>query len=1110
MQEKDTLRIKLGEFIRKYYKNQLIKGLIYGIGLSLSYLFILTLLEWVGHFPSGTRLVLLILLVVGLAGILGYYIIFPLAKLAGIGRGLSYDKAARIVGRHFPEIDDKITNTLQLQKSSLKDSELVQASIQQRIEALRPVPFQRAIDLRENRKYWPVLVVPVLVFAGVMLSGFWKDFSESGKRIAAYDREFVPKAPFDFILENKRMVVEQGEDLTLKLHFAGKSLPLDASIILPGGQNRMTRTGNDRGFEYTLENLQESFSFYLSAAGFESGPYQVEVLPVPKLKSLTLQVQPPAYTNIKAFTTEAKLVQDVPEGSDVSWNLNLEEARMAQLVLDTGQLEFRKLDGNRFGLDLRIRNDLSYSVKTSNDVVEKTNVSHHKLSVIKDQYPQISNRFDQDSSDQMLVYLSGDISDDYGFSRLDVVVSDGKKEYRTHLAVDRNKISQRFGQVVELDSLAGKETRELKLFMEVFDNDAVNGAKRTRGAVYRVDLLGNEARKEKLEEEYNELMSSKKSLASEQAEMEKSLKEMQRKMMESKSLDWKQKEKLKQLLKKQQQLLERQQENNRMLEKMQQEEDQLMEKSEELKEKEEKVKEITEEQKELEDLMKDIEKLMEDLNMEKLQEKLQEMEEMNRENRQANERQEDLLKDLKFQKDVLEQAQKLEELSREMEKLSKDELDEQEDSEADEQDEHRQDEEQSQSEKELKKQEDIEKEFEKSMEKLKELQEENESFRKSTEEQKMEEQEQEVQDQMQQAGEKLQKQQQQPANKNQQKAGQKMQEMSQSMQMSMMQMASNSLQANMESLRQILENLEILSFGVEALGERTKEVSREDPAIKDLLQEQQRLKEGAKVIEDSLEALSKKVPELEQVVFEELDDMKKNLDKAIQNLEELEQERAAVHQQYVMTAANDLALLLDESLQNMMQMMSQMMPSNQNCQKPGGGQPKPSMSMLRKMQGELGQKMEQMKEGQKDGKGKKGKGRNGKEIVEMLSRQEQIRQMLEQMQEEGKGGNGNAKQAIEEMKEIEKDLLDGQLDNNYKRRLQEIETRLLESEKAELEQKQDEKRESKTADEMKQLYREELKKYLQEKNSEKESIERVPLNFRHYYKGETTKYLKDL
>ncbi|MDZ7845606.1 MAG: hypothetical protein U5L96_01840 [Owenweeksia sp.] len=344
-----------------------------------------------------------------------------------------------------------------------------------------------------------------------------------------------------------------------------------------------------------------------------------------------------------------------------------------------------------------------------------------------------------------------------------------------------------------------------------------------------------------------------------------------------------------------------------------------------------------------------------------------------------------------------------------------------------------------------------------------------------------------------------------------------MEEISEAMQMAMMNMQSQSNKENMKTLRQILENLETLSFDIEDLSEQSQTVNKEDPIFKSLLTEQKRLQDGAAIIEDSLVALSLRVPQLEQVIFEELDLIRKNLDESIQNLEELRNAQAATNQQYVMTSANNLALMLDATLQQMMKMQAQMMQGKQNCQKPGGGSPKPSMQNMRKLQNELGEKMGQMQKGNKkgdgkEGEGKDGQGRNGKEIIEMLSRQEKLRRALQEQAEKSgsEGSKGNLQKAIQEMKKLEEDMLDGQLEDNYKERIKEIDTRLLENEKAELKQKKEEKRESESGEDLKQLYREELDKYLREKQQEQESIDRLPLNFRHFYKDQTSKYLNEL
>ena len=241
MAKSEVLRQRLEIFINKYYQNLLIKGGIYTVSIGAMYFFLLALAEYLGRFGSTTRLILLIGLVAGLFGIMGYYIIYPLSKLLKLGKRISYEKAARIIGKHFPEVDDKLLNAIQLESLSVSQSELIQASIDQKIEKLSPVPFVRAIDFGENRKYWPILVIPILVFVGVALSGEWKDFTESGRRIAEFNKEFVPEAPFDFQLLTEDRVIEEGKSVSIRMSIVGEKIPSEASLVIGSEQMRMTR-----------------------------------------------------------------------------------------------------------------------------------------------------------------------------------------------------------------------------------------------------------------------------------------------------------------------------------------------------------------------------------------------------------------------------------------------------------------------------------------------------------------------------------------------------------------------------------------------------------------------------------------------------------------------------------------------------------------------------------------------------------------------------------------------------------------------------------------------------------------------------------------------------
>ncbi len=1095
----EELKRKLEEFIRKFYLNQLMKGVFYGVGISALYFLLITFLELVGQFSSEVRTVLFFTLLAGLVLILGNYILWPLSKLLGIGNRISYENAAKIIGQHFKQVDDKLINTLQLQSLNKSESALVKASIDQRIAELKPVSFQSAIDLRQNKRFWPLLVIPILIFAGIALTGNWESFNESSRRIAEFNREFIPEAPFDFVLKNASLEVEEGEDLEIALGFKGESLPTEANILFNGRENRMARK-SDGLYHFKINNLNNNLKIKFEAAGWSSKDFEVRVIPIPKIRNISVSVIPPPYTRLKPYVTSIKPVLDIPSGSNVSWQLDLDQSSQASLMWEGGQSSFIAREGNRFILERMVVEDLNYSVKLQNEHLEKLQIQNHVLEVIPDQFPEIAAKFVQDSSAMNRLFVEGEVADDYGLTRLELIVEGEGLKLSKRLAIDRRGTSSGFTEFLMLDSLSEEGSMNLRVFLKIWDNDAVAGPKFTTSGSYELKLVGLEEREQKLEERYDQYLSGADDIDDEQKDLEKSLSELKKELQGKKNLNWQDKSKLKELLNKQQELLKKQQEREQELKKLQKEEKKLGKKDEEIIKKEEEINEIKPEDKELQELMKEIEELMEKLNTEQLQKKLEKLQELNQQNQQAMERKDQLLKDLEFQKDVLQEAQKLKELGKKMEELSK---------ETDREEQAVKEDGERESADEIEKQDEIEKEFDQSMEKIKELTEENEEFGKQVEKENLEEKEEKTRSEMQNAKEKMQKQEDSPANENQKNAGESMQEMSESLQMAMMNMQSQQNKENIETLRQILENLKTLSFSIEDLSIASKNTGKNDPAFKELLTEQKRLQDGTKIIEDSLLALGKRVPQLEQIVFEELAKVNRNLNEGIQKLEELQSAQAAANQQMVMTSANNLALLLDETMQSMLQAQAQMMKGNQNCQKPGGGSPKPSMQNMRKMQGALGKKMDQMKEGSKQGKGKQGE-RMSKEIVEMLSRQEQLRKALEGMMQEaeGQGTKGNLQKAIEEMKNLEQDLWDGELDNNYKQRLKNIDTRLLESEKAELKQKKEKKRESETASDQKQIYEQELEKYLREKGREKESIDRVPVNFKLYYRNQATDYLK--
>jgi hypothetical protein len=165
---------KLNKFIVKYYKNQILRGGIYALGIFLLFFISLTSIEYFAHFGTTGRTILFYLFVSSNIFVFTKYIAIPTLKLYKLGNILTYEESAIIIGNHFPNIKDKLLNVLQLQQQSIKGSgsiniELLEASINQKTLELKPVSFNTAINFKENIKHVKYIVIPFLIIILMLL-----------------------------------------------------------------------------------------------------------------------------------------------------------------------------------------------------------------------------------------------------------------------------------------------------------------------------------------------------------------------------------------------------------------------------------------------------------------------------------------------------------------------------------------------------------------------------------------------------------------------------------------------------------------------------------------------------------------------------------------------------------------------------------------------------------------------------------------------------------------------------------------------------------------------------------------------------------------------------
>ena len=130
MENHHVIYQKLEAFIKKYYTNELFRGSILFVGFGLLY-FLATL--GVEYFlwlePMGRTLLFVIFIIVELY-LLFRFILYPVFKLFKLQKGIDNKQASAIIGNHFGEVKDTLTNFLQLAEvnESHSKSELLAAA----------------------------------------------------------------------------------------------------------------------------------------------------------------------------------------------------------------------------------------------------------------------------------------------------------------------------------------------------------------------------------------------------------------------------------------------------------------------------------------------------------------------------------------------------------------------------------------------------------------------------------------------------------------------------------------------------------------------------------------------------------------------------------------------------------------------------------------------------------------------------------------------------------------------------------------------------------------------------------------------------------------------
>lgn len=1044
---KDNFNIlvnKLNAFRFKYYSYKLLRGLILTLFLVLVIYSLFSIIEYYVFLSVSIRKIFFFGFIIFSSLLFIQFIGIPFLKLLHILKPIDLKSTSLLIQKHFSEIKDKLLNIIELAdfKGNEYSKEIVFASINQKINELKIFEFNDAVQFKNIRTILIYLLISVLSTAAIFTSNK-NVYADSTHRLVNYNTAFTKPAPYSFKLLNTSLKAKKGEPFKIQIETKGNELPQIIYINIEGN-NYLMKNFKTGFFEYEMASVINSVQFYFTDLKFNSKIFQLELLPKPGITQFTSSIYPPNYTRLPNQVLENIGDLQVPNGTEIKWLFNGIDVDSLFIVLKDSTQLISQRENNSFNAKYKCSESINYNVFIKNNVTEPEHALSFSIEVISDLFPEIEIKQIQDSLHLTRFFFKGVIGDDYGFSKLKFHYNFNNSDSTINIPVVKSLNDQEFYFSYDFNELNNAEG-VISYYFSVTDNDVVNSFKTTTSNSFIFEFPNKEELLASDKEQFNKLENMVVESRELAKDIQKDLNNLQLKNMDSNVSEWEKSQMVGDIISKQNTLKKLYNEIKKDNEKLNNFLNSFNEQNKDILEKQQQIEELLKDvfTDELKELMKEFNKLADEFNSKNLNQLSEKMDLTFEDLQKQLDRNLEMLRKMKLEQKIKEVIDNINKIAAEETKLAEEITNNKNFEEVkDNVSQHQKEIELS--EKNLNDALELNRKLEKPMN-FDDFDEDFDDVNKSIEESKQE----------------LDKKNRKKSETNIKSTSNKLQNLAFGMQQML---DSNTMQKNMENienLKQILSNLIYISFSQEDILTELQGVSAKDPILIKLNKNQKAILDQSLIVKDSMYALAMRTPQITGTVNSELLALELNLKKASEQMEEALFPNARVSQQFVITSTNNLALLLNEALENLEEQMANAKPGDQQCEKPGSG--KPGMDMLKKAGDNIKQQLQQMIDQMKNGNPKN----MSQQMGQSLMQHEMMQQMLRDLMNNGSVGSG-AKKQLQEIDNIleqnRKQLMNKNINAQTIARQNLISTRLLEAEKAELEREFENKRESESAE----------------------------------------------
>ena len=216
------------------------------------------------------------------------------------------EELAAFVEKQFPELNERLISTVEFEQEPDSSASPVMKKwlLQETVNYSKKVDFSDAVDAsRAVRHCWwggiacLALILPLLIVGdayAVLFSRFmnpWGNYERVQNLI--------------LVIEEGDRVVAEKSDVTIEAkvrwRFQKGTIPESAwleSTTDAGATDarRLDWNAETESFKGTLSRVESSFSYHVAAKRSQTQSYRIDVVPLPKIEELQIEISPPAYT----------------------------------------------------------------------------------------------------------------------------------------------------------------------------------------------------------------------------------------------------------------------------------------------------------------------------------------------------------------------------------------------------------------------------------------------------------------------------------------------------------------------------------------------------------------------------------------------------------------------------------------------------------------------------------------------------------------------------------------------------------------------------------------------------------------------------------------------